>query len=72
MTTPVIPSYPASPSALLRLLLSREKARLLGPVIEQAITNDESRATETARDFAIHQLGEAEKWVDLAASFEGY
>lgn len=72
MTTPVVPSYPKDSPALLRLLLQHERARLLGPVIETAVVSDETLKTRILRGIALGELDAAEKWVERAASFEGY
>lgn len=74
MTTPFIPLYPSDSPALIRLLLAREKARLLGPVTTYALVNDRTlgREVEAAMEKALEQLESAEQWVGRCAAFEGY
>jgi len=59
-----VPVYPASIPALFTLLLEREKDRLLGPVVNQAIVNDKTpdRQVEQAVVAALAQLDEALEW----------
>jgi len=63
VTPSPIPTYPPSPSALLALLVEREKSRLLGPVITRAIADDPSGAAGARANEALAQLESALAWV---------
>lgn len=67
--TSPIPVYPPTVPALLLLLLERERARLLGPTVTQALVSDESGDTRRAAASAMEALAAAHRWVEQSNTY---